>query len=154
MEYTWVVWLIANLIAISTPLLWSAATPVLTEWNLLCWAMAPCSQQLPNLCYSNSFLIYKKQPPEREFIPHSHTVFGCVRSPRPNYSRLTISKHTLEKAGISRPTGKCSSMGWGGCYVNKCLLNLGHYGSASATLVAPVIAPKFFRLNELKSLHL
>ena len=64
---------------------------------------------------------------------HSTHSFWLCKEPSAAYSHPTISKHTLANAGISRPTGKCSSVGLGGCYLNKCLLNLGHYVSASAT---------------------
>lgn len=87
--------------------------------------------QSDDLCYSDSFLIYKKQPPESLF--HTHFSFRLCKEPSAVYSHLIISKHTLANEYISRPTGKHYSIGLGGCYLNKCLLNLGHYDSASAT---------------------
>ena len=155
LQCTWMVWLIANLIAISAPLLW--------PYSDSCVKSATCfAEQGPpvrsncrsdDLCHSDT-LFTKNNHGKRVPSTQSHRAFGRVSSPRPNSSHPTISQHTLPRAGISRPTGKCSSMRFGGCYINKCLLNLGHYGSTSATSVAPVIAPKFFRLIELKSFHL
>lgn len=156
-EYTWMVWLIANLIAISTPLLWSYSDSCVNRVKLALLSKGPlfvATATVMTSATATAFLFTKNNHGKRAHSTQSHRVSGRVSSPRPNSSHLTISKHTLARAGISRPTGKCLSMGLGGCYINKCLLNLGHYGSTSATLVAPVIAPKFFRLIELESLHL
>lgn len=152
------VWLIANLIAISTPLLWSYSDSCVNRVKLALLSKGPLFIATATVMTSTTvtaFLFTKNNHGKRVPSTQSHRDFARVSSPRPNSSQLTISKHTLARAGISRPTGKCSSMGLGGCYINKCLLNLGHYGSAtSATLVAPVIARKFFRLIDLKFLHL
>lgn len=103
---TWAVWLMANLIAVSTLLLWSVATSVLTviEWNLFCWARPPIHSncQSDDLCYSDSFLIYgKKKKTTQGLIPY--VFFWLCKEPSAASSHLIISKHTLASQCISSP---------------------------------------------------
>lgn len=108
-KLTWEVWLIANLIAISTRLLWCTATPVLIviEWNLFCWARAPVHSncQGDDLGYSDSFLIYRKQPPRRLFHTELLAGQGALSSLLPSHRKISdiLSKHTLTNECISSP---------------------------------------------------